>query len=411
MNIMKFTCSYKKLIQHLENNHYSQSYIRTISTDINWLLKNHEKYKIKSYEHACEIRCSLTSSSEMRRRFRLSFGIFKRFEEDDDYPDYTRKTPLIIRGSYYQLNDTFRKFIDQYQSSARNKGNVKERTIKKRISAGSCFLLKMQNDGHNDLTTINENAVLSFFTRDTDCAKLSSGYKKDVYAVFLENISSYAEDSGRILSYFPNIRPKRKNVQYLQKEETDSIHELFSADNDALSLRNKAIGLLLYFTGMRAGDIVALEFSEIDWLKEIICLNQEKTDANLCLPLTATVGNALYDYITLERPKSNSKYVFLSAVKPFSPLASGSMYYITSKIYQAASVRQNPGDRKGSHLFRHNLATVLAEKGVSRPVISDTLGHTDPNSLDYYLKADIEHLRTCALSIASYPVPKEVFSL
>ena len=44
----------------------------------------------------------------------------------------------------------------------------------------------------------------------------------------------------------------------------------------------------------------------------------------------------------------------------------------------------------------------LAHKFLNRCVISDSLGHSDPKSLDVYLSADIESLRECALSIECF---------
>lgn len=48
-------------------------------------------------------------------------------------------------------------------------------------------------------------------------------------------------------------------------------------------------------------------------------------------------------------------------------------------------------------------------KGFPQPIISEILGHEAPESLNYYLSSDIEHLRTCALSIEEFPVAEEVF--
>lgn len=41
--------------------------------------------------------------------------------------------------------------------------------------------------------------------------------------------------------------------------------------------------------------------TNIDWKADRMNIRQSKTDAPLCLPLTATVGNAIYDYIKYER--------------------------------------------------------------------------------------------------------------
>ena len=76
---------------------------------------------------------------------------------------------------------------------------------------------------------------------------------------------------------------------------------------------------------------------------------------------------------------------------------------------KAANLRLKTGDRKGTHIFRHNLAASLLENGISRPVISQTLGHTAPDSLEPYLRADFIHLKKCAISIDPFPVSEEVF--
>lgn len=79
------------------------------------------------------------------------------------------------------------------------------------------------------------------------------------------------------------------------------------------------------------------------------------------------------------------------------------------KYTRAAGVRRSPGERRGSHIFRHHLATHLAGKGFAQPVISNTLGHSEPTTLSYYLSADMVHLRELALSIEQFPLGKEVF--
>ena len=90
------------------------------------------------------------------------------------------------------------------------------------------------------------------------------------------------------------------------------------SEKSNITLRNRAIGMLLFFTGMRSSDIAALTFSDIDWVKEEIRIFQKKTGNELVLPLplTASIGNALYDYITMGRPQSGFKQIFLCERTP-----------------------------------------------------------------------------------------------
>ncbi|WP_147525420.1 tyrosine-type recombinase/integrase [Acetivibrio ethanolgignens] len=58
--------------------------------------------------------------------------------------------------------------------------------------------------------------------------------------------------------------------------------------------------------GIRTRDLIKLQLSDIDWDNETIQFKQRKTGNVVCLPLTERVGNALFRYITEERPKIDS---------------------------------------------------------------------------------------------------------
>ena len=398
-----------ELIQYMWDKGYSENYILLLKTEINWLKKNRDS--IDSYESACHIREEQTSSYDMKRRYRLHYGILKRFDLDGVYPNYRRKEPLIKRGAYYQLCPEFREVIDLYQEADEARG-IKLHTINGNASGGSNFLLSMQAKGLFSLAEITEEDAMSFFTESSVMIALSNQYRKEVAAIFKAELGNYATDARRILTYLPRTRNKRKNIAYLQPEEIVSIHNALENDvPDKLSLRNRAIGSLLYYTGLRGCDIASLTFSDIDWDNDEIRIIQVKTDAPLTLPLSSVVGNALYDYITMERPGSTDPHVFLGAHRPHDPMTAGAIWDASSHIYDAAGIRQEKGERRGTHLFRYNAATTFISNGIPRPVASAVLGHGDPSSLDYYTFADLTHLRECALSIENFPVREEVFDV
>ena len=144
----------------------------------------------------------------------------------------------------------------------------------------------------------------------------------------------------------------------------------------------------------------------IDWEKETISVIQSKTDVPLTIPMHVNAGNALFDYITKER-NTETDYLFVTGKN--LPFKSSDVSCCVTRIFKAAGIRQNKTDRRGTHIFRHHLATKLLENEVAHPVISQTLGHTDPVSVQAYLSADTKHLRQCSLSIEEYPLDWEVF--
>ena len=111
--------------------------------------------------------------------------------------------------------------------------------------------------------------------------------------------------------------------------------------------------MLALYTGLRSCDILGLTLDAIDWGRDLIYITQQKTKIPLELPLTAVVGNSIYDYLTQERPCAESRYIFVSQHKPYERLKNGSMGNVAVKIFKASGIRQLKGDRKGLHVFRH----------------------------------------------------------
>jgi len=398
-----------ELIQYMQCHGYAKSYYLLLKTEINWLKKNGNA--IDSYESACRIREGQTSSHDMKRRYRLEYGILKRFDIHGVYPDYRMREPLFNYGAYHQLCLEFQTVIRLYRQAGESRG-LKIKTIKGNASGGSNFLLAMQAKGLFSLAEITEEDAMAFFTDSSGMIALSDQYRKEVAAIFKSDLGNHTADARRILAYLPRTRNKRKNIAYLQPEEVANIHDAIGDGvSGKLSLRNRAIGTLLYYTGLRACDIANLTFPDIDWDKDEIRLVQAKTDATLALPLSPVVGNALYDYMTMERPESADPHVFLGARRPYDPMTAGAMWDASSHVYDAARIRQEKGERRGTHLFRYNAATTFISNGIPRPVASAVLGQENPSSLDYYTFADFAHLRECALGIGDFPAREGVFDV
>ena len=125
---------------------------------------------------------------------------------------------------------------------------------------------------------------------------------------------------------------------------TDSeIQKIYDCINEGkLSLRDAAIVIVGLSCGIRACDLIKLKLSDIDWDNETIQFKQSKTGNVVCLPLTERVGNALFRYITEERPKIRSNYLFLRSFAPYAPFADhAACYSVVSKAFRIAGINNN----------------------------------------------------------------------
>lgn len=409
MDVKKLIEKGDELFENMRNNGYSHEYINRFSHELRWIEANAEKLKVSTYDELCKIRLE-TVNPKYSSLILSIFGTFKRFEEDGEYPDRRRHETLLKRATYHKLSPYFKNIIDLYTESA-VKNRYSDNTISKCRSKTSCFFFHLQKLGYESLDDVKEKDVLSFFSTEDDKNLRSRSYKRDIVMVLKSNLGEYGISAQRVAALLPDIQKRVKNISFLTEKESMAIHEMLSKDDCPLSLRDRAIGMLLYFTGIRSGDIVDLRFNDIDWQNDTIFRRQGKTGNILELPLIAAVGNALFDYISKERPKIDDDHIFLWSTPPYAELGSDAVWQICEKIYASAGVRRNSGERRGSHIFRHHLATHLAGKGFAQPVISSTLGHSEPQSLSYYLSADIVHLRELALSIEDFPICEEVFRI
>ena len=399
MDISKLEIRFQQLVDYLYSNGYSKQYIEHMTAEFNWLVKNKDK-GYKCYLDALKERLSNTSKSYAVHR-RSFFGIFQKFEEQGIYPDGKNNNPLSERDAYRKLNPTFKAVVDHYVEHECNR--LKVATIYSRKCTLSRFLLSMQEQGCSSLAEIEFEHIEKVFRTDRDDPFKNKATMRTVSTIFNSGKACDEDNAVRLSLLFPPIKKIRKNIQYLKPEEIQKVHDVLFDDTNGLNMKDRAIGKMLYYTGMRASDIAGMKLTDIDWDRDEIRLVQKKTSSPLILPLTAVVGNAIYDYISNERPViTNDDHVFLARKKRPHCLEGSDLIPIADKIFSLAGIRQNKGDRRGTHIFRHRFATILTEKDVDKAVISDSLGHSDPKSLDIYLSADIESLRECALSIECF---------
>ena len=409
MNVENLRDNYPKLISYMETNGYSKIYVDRFKREIKKILVAAGSKKWSCYTDIYLEYTKTSSSPDYLRNKRTIIGAIEQFDVFGRYPDGRCRHKLFKRGAYALLSEEFKSIIDYYCEEEKKRGK-KDSTIYTESGNASTFFLSLQQKGMEGLDKITEEAVLSVFISPNGELLRSCSYKKNIAAVLKAAIPYHPQTCPRILAFLPALRETRKNIQYLRPEEINKVKDTLASSKSKLTLRDKAIGILVLYTGLRGCDIAAMTLDSVDWNRDLICIRQQKTKIPLELPLTAVVGNAIYYYLTQERPPTESRYLFVSQSKPYDRLKSRSIRNVAARIFKASGIRQLKGDRKGLHIFRHYLATALLSNGVPQPVISRTLGHSSPDSLEPYLSADFAHLKECSISVESFPVPEEVLS-
>jgi len=206
---------------------------------------------------------------------------------------------------------------------------------------------------------------------------------KNVLAI-LKRLSFFA--SERQLSPGLNFRiamPRVNNLQteFLTEEELKRLLEAIEQDPHPIAGR---ILLLALYTGLRRGEIVKLQWPDIDFQRNLIKIRNPKGGQDSIIPLNDT-----------------ARYVLESIPRTDGFVFPGRAGHIGSGVYKIiSSIRQKAGLPQGFrpfHGLRHTYASLLASSGdVDLYTLQRLLTHKTPG-----MTARYAHLRDEALRRAS----------
>lgn len=209
----------------------------------------------------------------------------------------------------------------------------------------------------------------------------------------------YVRFSGRQM--FPVIRkdPRNKLLSHYSKEE---IRQLVSCIDTEIAAGKCVYAIICLFTylGMRAGDVIALKFRDIDWDKGVISYSQQKTGNPLTLPLLDEVKFPLLDYIRNGRHESaDPEYIFVTLYAPYTKYScTSSVFRMVEKCMRTAGIDYE-GRHHGPHSLRHSLAANMLAENVPISAISNIMGHSSTKTTEVYLTVDETHLKEISLEV------------
>ena len=166
----------------------------------------------------------------------------------------------------------------------------------------------------------------------------------------------------------------------------------------ARGLRDYALLLMMSTYGFGAGEVIRLQLEDIDWTAGTLKVMRPKTGVAFTLPLLPAVAKVLARYLRKGRPPNTpTRHVFVRMKMPFGPLScSSAVRYILVKHAKTAGL---DAQYLGSHVLRHSNAARQLDLGTRPRVLSDLLGHRDPESISAYVRIATEPLRDVSLPV------------
>lgn len=221
-----------------------------------------------------------------------------------------------------------------------------------------------------------------------------AGYSKtiigDVYSI-IRNVFSLACAQG-VIDRDPAAALKKPQAavpeerRALTEAETKVVLQLIASHPDGILIA------LLYYTGIRRGEALGLQWSDVDFAKKVLNIRRDidfETGAVGTLKTAAAardvpIPDELLALLQKRREIGNGFLIRAPRTKLFWTKATYERHWakIREDIYAADKTVEH--DEKGSiltpHYFRHNYATLLFEADVDMLTAQTWLGHSDPKT-------------------------------
>jgi len=179
-----------------------------------------------------------------------------------------------------------------------------------------------------------------------------------------------------------------KNI--FSAQEVERIVQLCEVE-EPIGLRDRAILEVLYSTGLRRMEMIALKLYDLSLDRGLLLVRQGKGHKDRYVPIGERAIAWLEKYIREARPvlavEPDDMTVFVTAQG--EPFSRNHLTFVVSERIDAAQL----GKSGSCHLFRHTMATLMHENGADIRHIQVLLGHEDIKTTQIYTQVAIRTLQ------------------
>lgn len=272
-------------------------------------------------------------------------------------------------------------YLEDYSIYLRTQKSVSESTFQSYQRDLRQFTIYLQQKDLTDLSAITVDKLEVYLDdlreKGRSCATLSR------FSASIRSYFQYLYLQG-IIHENPAMRlhvhrEKRCLPEILTNDEVDLLFAQ-SARGDFKGYRDQAMLQLLYATGIRVSELVALDTSDINLgIRVLFCHNQDKKRA---IPIYKEAADSVTTYLTLARSKlpsiQSENALFVNAGG--RRLSRQGFWKIVKGYAEQAGIKK----RITPHTLRHSFAAHLLENGADLKYIQEMLGHSDISSTQIY---------------------------
>ncbi|MFM6944662.1 MAG: tyrosine-type recombinase/integrase [Bacteroidota bacterium] len=208
----------------------------------------------------------------------------------------------------------------------------------------------------------------------------------------LRSFFKYAQTQNWILtnpiSTLRSLRTPERIPNFLKDEETEFLFEELSFGEGFKGFTDRLILELLYQTGMRRAELLALKEQQIEWsLHHVRVIG--KGNKERLIPISKHLESQMQAYINEKKRLFENPNTTFFILENGQNLYAGYVYRLVKKHLSATTSLK----KKSPHVMRHTFATQLLNNGANLQAIKDLLGHSSLASTQIYTHNHISKLK------------------
>ncbi len=258
------------------------------------------------------------------------------------------------------------------------------------------FALKESKDAINSLYEIDRDFILEYLNSKGDIAVNTKNLHITVIKSFLAYISENNSDNIDLTQKLKGITAKnvKRESESLSKEE-EVILEGYMFKHlkkkTFLQIRNRLLVKLLYYTGVRASELLSIKLGDVSLMKEkgvykiyilgkgskyrYVYIKQEFIEDDL----EYIKDHLLANEIMIE----NNKEHFIAVTQKGRVMHRAELYTMLDRLYKKLTIK-----KRGVHMLRHTFGKRMVQKNVNLSTIKEMMGHENIQTTMIYARSD-----------------------
>lgn len=241
----------------------------------------------------------------------------------------------------------------------------------------------LEKNGNSDCRSTKKNEVLTYLLYMQKSGKANSTISRNLASIraFYEYLSL---NNPQVNDPTVNIEPPRTQRRIPSVLTASEVALLLEQPNmnENKGVRDKAMLELLYATGIRVSELIALNIEDVNLQSGFVKCADKKRER--LVPFGSLAKTALTEYINNARAsfvkENDSGRLFLNCSG--GEMSRQGFWKIVKQYQKKANIKTDITP----HILRHSFAAHLLENGADLKAIQEMLGHSDISSTQIYKK-------------------------